>query len=82
MKQMNWYLYILKCADESLYTGITTDIPRRIEQHTAGTGAKYTKGRGPFQLVYRETCEDKAAASRREWEIKRLNRADKLKLFS
>lgn len=79
---MDWTVYILRCADHSLYTGITTDIDRRIDQHSNGTGAKYTKNRGPFQLVYREGFPCRSSASKREYEIKSLNRAEKIALIS
>jgi putative endonuclease len=78
---LTWTVYILECADGSLYTGITTNITRRMAEHQAGHGAKYTKGRGPFRLVYSETCEGKWEAYRREIEIKSLDRATKLKLL-
>ena len=74
--------HILECADNTLYTGITTDLDRRLAEHAAGKGARYTKGRGPFRLVYRETCQGRAEASRRETAIKSLNRGKKLRLFS
>ena len=77
---MSWTVYILKCADDSLYTGITNDLPARIDAHQAGAGAKYTKGRGPFSLMYQELCADRSAASKREMAIKALSRAEKLKL--
>ena len=76
-----WYLYILRCADGSLYTGITTDVEKRLEAHSAGKGAKYTRGRGPLELVYREECGDHSAALKREWEIKKLSREEKEKLI-
>ena len=76
-----WYLYILRCKDDSLYTGITTDVEKRLEAHRAGKGAKYTRGRGPLELVYREECGDHSDALRREAEIKRLPRDEKLKLI-
>ena len=76
-----WYLYILRCKDNSLYTGITTDVEKRLEAHRAGKGAKYTRGRGPLELVYREECGDHSDALRREAEIKRLPRDEKLKLI-
>jgi putative endonuclease len=79
---MHWTVYMLECADGSLYTGITTDLDRRLAEHAAGKGARYTKGRGPFRLVYRETCQGRAEASRRESAIKLLGRAEKLRLFS
>ena len=76
-----WYLYILRCKDGSLYTGITTDVEKRLEAHRAGKGAKYTRGRGPLELVYREQCGDHSAALKREMEIKALSREEKLKLI-
>ena len=79
---MHWIVYMLECADNSLYTGITTDLDRRIAEHAGGKGARYTKGRGPFRLVYQETCTGRAEASRRETAIKLLSRAKKLRLFS
>lgn len=77
---MSWTVYILECADQTLYTGITNDLERRIAEHNAGSGAKYTKGRGPVQVVYRESCENRSAASKRELQIKALSRAEKLLL--
>ena len=79
---MNWTVYILKCADGTLYTGITNDLERRLAEHESGQGAKYTKGRGPFQLVYQESCEDRGLASKRENEIKSLDRKAKLALIA
>ena len=76
-----WYLYILRCKDGSLYTGITTDVDKRLEAHRAGRGAKYTRGRAPLELVYREECGDHSTALRREMEIKALPREEKLKLI-
>ena len=76
-----WYLYILRCKDGSLYTGITTDVEKRLEAHRTGKGAKYTRGRGPLELVYREECGDHSAALKREAEIKALPREEKLKLI-
>ena len=78
-------VYVLgdgKLQLSSLYTGITKNLDRRLAEHAAGKGAKYTKGRGPFRLVYRETCQDRAEASRRETAIKLLDRAKKRQLFS
>ena len=77
---MTWIVYMLECADKSLYTGITNNLDRRMAEHAAGKGAKYTKGRGPFRLVYCETCQGRAEASRRETAIKVLDRAKKLQL--
>ena len=72
-----WYVYILQCRDNSLYTGITTDIQRRVEEHNNRTeGAKYTRSRRPVKLVYQESCIDRSSASKREVEIKKL-RTDK-----
>ena len=77
----NWYLYILRCKDNSLYTGITTDVEKRMEAHRSGKGAKYTRGRGPLELVYSEECGDHSTALKREHEIKRLSRQEKEKLL-
>ncbi len=79
---MSWYVYILECADDTLYTGITTDLKRRMDEHDCGRGAKYTKGRGPLKLVYSEECGDRSSASRREMEIKALSREEKMGLFA
>jgi len=79
---MMWYLYILRCRDGSLYTGITTDVDKRLEAHRAGKGAKYTRGRGPLELVYSEACGDHSTALRREMEVKALPREEKLKLIN
>lgn len=76
-----WYLYILRCRDDSLYTGITTDVQSRLEAHRAGKGAKYTRGRAPLELVYSETCGDHSTALKREAQIKSLPRAGKMKLI-
>ena len=79
--EQNWKVYILRCGDGSLYTGISTDVARRLEEHCSGKGAKYTRGRNPLELAYVEACSDKSAALRRELEIKALPRAEKLKLI-
>ena len=76
-----YWVYILRCRDDTLYTGITDDLDRRIQAHNAGTGAKYTRGRGPVELVYREEQPDRSAALRRERAIKRLTRKQKLELI-
>ena len=73
-----WYLYILRCGDGSLYTGITTDVESRLQQHRAGKGAKYTRGRTPLELVYRETCGSHSDALKREAAVKKLPRQEKL----
>lgn len=72
-----WYLYMLRCADGTLYTGITTDVEKRFQAHTQGRGAKYTRGRGPLNLVYREVCGTHSDALRREAAVKKLSRAEK-----
>ena len=76
-----WYLYILRCKDNTLYTGITTDVEKRLEAHRSGKGAKYTRGRGPLELVYREVCGSHSDALKRELEIKKLPREEKRKLL-
>lgn len=78
---MSYYVYILRCADGTLYTGYTDDPQRRSQVHNAGKGAKYTRSRLPVELVYQEACGDKSAALRREYAIKQLTRAEKLKLI-
>lgn len=77
-----WAVYILRCADGTLYTGITDDVNRRIALHNAGKGAKYTRGRGPVTICYREDCEDKGQALRREYAIKTMRREQKLALIN
>jgi len=79
---MQWVVYILKCSDGSFYTGITNDLEARVAAHSDGSGAKYTKGRGPFEIVYTEECDDRSAASSREFAIKKLSRAEKIKLIA
>ena len=91
---MSWWVYILECRDGTLYTGCTDDIPRRLAMHNAGKGAKYTRGRGPVALRYweeqpdkpaalrREETPDRAAALRREAAVKRLTRAEKIRLIA
>ncbi len=80
---MSYYVYILKCSDETLYTGIATDIPRRINEHNnSDKGAKYTKHRRPVELVYSEESENRSSASKREYEIKKLSRKNKLELIN
>ena len=78
---MNWSVYILKCDDDSLYTGITNDLDKRIQAHQSGQGAKYTRGKGPLNLVYKEACKNRSEASKRESEIKKLTRQEKLALI-
>jgi len=76
-----WILYILRCKDDSLYCGITNDLENRLAMHRSGKGAKYTRGRGPLELVYTEKCEDHSAALKRELAVKRLTRQEKLILI-
>lgn len=78
MKQ--WCVYILRCADGTLYTGSTDDFARRLATHRAGKGAKYTRSRTPLEPVYRELCENRSSALKREWAIKHLTRQEKLAL--
>ena len=79
---MNWFVYVLKCADNTLYTGITNNLKSRLIAHQNGQGAKYTKGRGPFEVFYKEKCSSRSIATKRELEIKNLKRHQKLKLKS
>lgn len=77
---MKCYTYVLKCSDGSLYTGWTNDMKNRLKAHNEGKGAKYTRGRTPVELVYLEEFDTKEAAMRREAAIKKMSRAEKLKL--
>ena len=81
MGYVSFYVYLLRCADGTLYTGYTDDPVRRTKVHNAGKGAKYTRARLPVELVYQEACADKSAALQREYEIKQLTRVQKLKLI-
>jgi predicted GIY-YIG superfamily endonuclease len=72
-----WLLYILKCCDGSLYTGITNDILRRVEQHGSGTASRYTRSRLPVELIYKERCRNKSGALKKECRIKALTRKEK-----
>ena len=76
-----YYVYMLKCADGSLYTGYTNDLQKRVDVHNSGRGAKYTKSRLPVRLVYSEEYQSKSSALKREAEIKKLTRAQKEKLI-
>ena len=76
------YVYVLECADGTLYTGYTTDVARRVAEHDAGEGAKYTRGRTPVDLRHVETFDSKSAALSREHEIKSLSRASKERLLA
>lgn len=75
------YVYILKCNDNSLYTGWTIDIDKRLENHNLGKASKYTRSRLPVKLVYFETFQNKIDAQKREYEIKQLSRKEKLELI-
>ena len=79
---MNWQVYIILCSDDTLYTGITTDFQRRLAQHASGRGAKYFRGRQPLRIVYQESGHSRSSASRRELEIKALDRTEKCILIS
>lgn len=81
MDEQVWYLYILRCGDGTFYTGITTDIERRLKMHQTGKGAKYTRGRGPLTLMYTEKCTSHSQALSREAEIKAMRRKEKEGLF-
>ena len=81
MTQKKWFVYILRCGDGTLYTGITDDVQRRLEMHRSGKGAKYTRGRGPLELVRQEEWESKSQALHREAEIKSMKKQQKLALL-
>ena len=76
----SYYVYLLRCADDTLYCGITNDVEARLAAHSAGTGARYTRGRGPLELVLARRCRDKGSALRLEYKIKQLDRRAKLVL--
>ena len=76
-----WFVYILRCADGSLYTGITTDVERRRQQHNAGSASRYTRSRRPTRMVYRETYSSQSLALQREAAIKSLSRPQKMALI-
>lgn len=77
-----YYLYILECSDKSLYTGITVDLKRRVEEHnTSKLGAKYTRARRPVKLVYKKRFKDRSKASKAEYTIKKLSKEEKLELI-
>ena len=79
---MSWFLYVVQCSDGSLYTGVTTDIERRIREHNKSRrGAKYTRSRRPVKLVYVKDCRDRREALREEYKFKSLSRKEKLKLI-
>jgi len=76
-----WVCYILRCSDDTLYCGITIDLEKRLLAHNQGTAAKYTRARGPVELVFKENCANKSTALKREMEIKGLTRTGKLELI-
>ena len=78
---MGWFVYILKCADDTLYTGITTNCERRLNQHNAKKGAKYTRVRTPVTMVYQEPAESRSSATQREIAVKKLTRGQKLQMI-
>ena len=78
---MTWYVYIVECSDKTLYTGITTDINRRLSQHNSGKGAKYTRNRRPVTLKALFEFENRSSASKEEYRIKQLPRFEKMKLY-
>lgn len=82
MIRMSYHVYIIECHDGTLYTGITTDLARRLAEHAAGKGAAYTRTHGAARIAYSETQPDRSAASRREAAIKKLTRAQKQALVS
>jgi putative endonuclease len=75
-----WSVYIIRCADDTLYTGITDDLEKRLVMHADGKGAKYTRGRGPYKVLYIECCATRSDALKRELYIKSLKRSEKLQL--
>lgn len=77
-----WFVYIIECSDKTLYTGITTDIERRLEEHNNKKGAAYTRTRIPVKLKYKELCIDRSHALKRESQIKSLTRKDKLQFIN
>ena len=77
-----WFVYMLECADGSLYTGVSNDLARRVETHNAGKGAKYTRSRLPVKLVYTETAPDRGEALKKEIKMKQLSREEKLALLT
>ena len=80
MKKNKWTVYILLCKDATFYTGISNDINRRLLDHEKGSGAKYTRGRGPFKIVYKAFFNTSSKASKEEYRIKKLTKAQKAKL--
>ncbi len=76
-----WYLYLIRCGDGSIYTGVSTDVPRRLAEHRSGKGARYLRGRGPLTLARKIRVGEKSTAFKLEWRVKRLPRNKKEKLI-
>lgn len=79
---MEWCVYMLLCDDNSIYTGITNDLKKRFENHISGKGAKYLRGRKPLEIIYKENFQNRSMATKREMEIKKLNRREKEALIN
>ncbi|AKG53692.1 endonuclease-like protein [Dehalogenimonas sp. WBC-2] len=77
-----WFFYVVRCSDDTLYSGITTNLENRVKKHNQGSGAKYTSGRRPVTLVYSENCADISAARIRESQVKNLSRSQKTHLIN
>jgi putative endonuclease len=83
MSTDSWFVYIVRCSDNTLYTGVARDVEKRLQQHNHGKeGAKYTRGRRPVELVYRETAASRAQAQQREYRIKQLSATQKRQLIA
>ncbi|UCD55721.1 MAG: GIY-YIG nuclease family protein [Candidatus Omnitrophota bacterium] len=82
MKESNWYVYIIRCRDEKLYTGISNDVKKRVAEHNKGRGCRFTRCRYPVRLIYQEACGTKSIARKRELEIQGFTRDKKLNLVS
>ena len=81
-KEKTWTVYILRCVDESLYTGVTNDLERRLAEHGSGVGARYTRSRLPLEMIYHEQVADRSTALKREAAIKKMSRQEKLRLIA
>lgn len=80
--ETSWSIYIVECSDKTLYTGSSNDVLKRFKVHCSGKGARYTRPRLPLKLVYTESCENRSSALKREYAVKQLTRAEKIKLIS
>lgn len=76
-KRIRWFLYILKCGDGTLYTGVTLDLDRRVAQHNNGTASRYTRSRLPVRVIHQERCKDRSSALKKEYAMKQLSRTEK-----